>query len=185
MSNLLPEKNKKDILKEFFLRLIIVFFSLFFSLMCVAVVLLIPSYILSQVKEIGANDETKIFKQVSDFRKTETPFDLLEKEKMKIYLLKESDNFSVDDIIEIIINKKNSDIKITGIFYDNVSKNKDDSNYSHLVIKGVANKRSALINFVDGLKQENYFSNIDLPVSNLVKDESVDFSLNINVSKDI
>lgn len=180
MPNLLPEKNKKNIQNEFILRLIIVFFSLLFFLMCVAVILLIPSYILSQVKEIGANDEIEIFKQTSSFRGIDTPFDLLEKEKMKIDVLKKRDNFSVDNMISIILNKKGNDIKITGIFYDDISK---DKNNSYLVVKGIAKKRSALINFVNRLEQDGYFSNIDFPVSNLVKDESVDFSLNINVNK--
>jgi len=50
-----------------------------------------------------------------------------------------------------------------------------------LVVNGVAQKRSTLIDFVNLLKENNNFVEIDFPVSSLVKDDEVDFSLKILV----
>lgn len=56
-------------------------------------------------------------------------------------------------------------------------------NYS-AKISGKAGNRDVLITFKENLDKDGCFSGVDLPISNLVAKENVDFTLNISIKKE-
>jgi hypothetical protein len=48
----------------------------------------------------------------------------------------------------------------------------------------MANNRDNLIQFKDNLEKESCFSEINLPLSNLVEKENVEFQIDFNIKKD-
>lgn len=56
-------------------------------------------------------------------------------------------------------------------------------NYA-VLLSGIAQKRDELIAFRDKLEKEDCFSEVDLPLSNLVMKENIDFRINFNIKSD-
>ncbi len=48
---------------------------------------------------------------------------------------------------------------------------------ARLAMRGRATSRADLLDFVDRLEAENYFDSVESPISNLIKDRDLDFSL--------
>ena len=176
MPNLLPEKNKKEIRNEFVLRFLIIFFIFTFFSITIYVVSLVPSYNLSVTKKTITVDQVNSFKKSTVIEEEGSPIDVLKNEKAKVSALGLLEQNIASEIIEKILAKKPQGVKITDIFYE-----KNDTGGIDIVVKGNSSSRNILIGFVEQLELEKSFEKIDFPVSNLVKDESMDFSINIYI----
>jgi len=172
MPNLLPEKNKKEIRNEFILRLLIVFFVFTFFTITVYAVSLVPSYNLSVVKKTITMEQVNALKKSTGVEEEGSPVDVLKNEKAKVVALNLVEQNIASEIIEKILAKKPQGVRITDIFYEGGKE---------VVVKGNSSSRNILIGFVEQLELENRFEKVDFPVSNLVKDESMDFSINIYI----
>lgn len=73
---------------------------------------------------------------------------------------------------------KLSKIIFPGITLDSLSTN----NYA-VTLRGIANNRDDLVLFKEKLESENCFSNINLPLSNLVDKNNIKFQISFNVEK--
>ncbi len=174
MSNLLLEKDKKEIFQEFILRFVIVFLLFLFITICISAVALIPSHGLTLSRGVSISDEINVFEKTIDFRQQDSSVGILNKENSKKDSLKESEDIYVSNFISEIVGVKPSGVKIIGFFYE--VNNKGDG---YLVVRGESEDRNILISFVENLEKKDVFSRIDFPVSNLVKGESVNFSVKI------
>lgn len=186
MSNLLPEENKKKIFNEFILKSIIVFFVFLFVLICVAIILLIPSYVLSEIKGKVIANNFEVIKKSADTKEFSFLMNEIKKEQSKIDVLSNFSDFNFVEIFEdgILINKSD-DIKINGVYFEiNGDKEATSTEYfASLIIKGISKKRSSLIVFIDKLKAEDSFLEVYFPVSSLAKEEDINFSIKIAVNK--
>lgn len=176
MPNLLPEKNKKEIRNEFVLRLLIIFFVFIFFTTTIYVVSLVPSYNLSITKKTITLEQVNSLKKSASMEEDESSVGVLKNEKAKVSALSSTESDGASEIIEKILAKKPQGVKITDIFYE-----KNDTGGIDIVVKGNSSSRNILIGFVEQLELEKSFEKIDFPVSNLVKDESMDFSINIYI----
>lgn len=184
MSNLLLEEKRKSIFNEMLVRLVIVFLVLVFVSLCFAVILLIPSYIISQVRESNVSEEIKDFKKTIDFMEQSLPTELMARDKKKIEVLAGSTSeILFTETLSSLLKETSKDIKIDEILYEKVSRKTGDKQEMvvQMVVRGVAEKRSSLIDFVNKIKKDEHFSEVDFPVSNLVEDQSIKFSLRIFV----
>lgn len=182
MPNLLTEEKKKDIFREFILRLVIVFLTFLFASFCLLIILIIPSYVLSQVKGTGVANEVKIFKETIEFRESNTPLILLGNEKIKLAALQSVEEIDFSALVVSVIQKKPIGIKLEKFFYEKIVIEGDSSkNKIKFVVNGVAEERAILIDFINRLKQEENFISVNFPVSNLLKGDSIDFSIEILV----
>lgn len=188
MPNLLLEEKKKEIFREFVLRFIIVFLTFLFFTFCVLIILIIPSYMLSQVKEVGITNDVRIFKETIDFRGNNSPTHILERERTKLDILQKPEEIKISELIHSVVSDKPQDIKINRFFYEkNVNTAKPVKNEKtesavtkiKLIVNGVAKERTALIDFINRLKLEDDFLDVHSPVSNLLRGESIDFSIDI------
>ena len=178
MSNLLPGKNKKEIKIQFLLRFLIVITVFFLLTIILLAISLTPSYVLSQVRESVVFDKGAPLKKSTELIKRRTSADILLVEKEKVDVLKNIENINVDEIIEKIVAKSPAGLKITSFYYE---KEDGDKPVSAITINGNSNNRNNLIAFVESFEVDDAFSKVDFPASNLVKGESVDFSIKIYI----
>lgn len=180
MINLIPTEEQKKITKIFYLKLIVVFFLLLAFSMFVASVSLIPSYFLALNKERIAESKLEIQKSET-IPQLDTDTVALIKEidgKMKTIENSIKNKFLVsEEIINQIIASKMADIKITRISFDgNVATDKKVSIY------GTAPSRERLLLFRRSLEENPKFTKVDLPVSNFIKGENIEFYLSLSLS---
>ncbi len=179
MANLLPENKKKEIRKEFFARIIVVFFVFSFLSICVSIGLIFPSTILLDIKQTESRVSAKIFEETIDLNDNNVAINILKRENSKLKALQIKDEINFSQILEIILDEQPSTIAINTFYYNSTIN--DDKKNIKLTIRGVADRRSDLIDFVDVLEREDIFSQVDFPVSNLTKGRGIDFSLIILV----
>jgi hypothetical protein len=181
MINLIPNQEKKKKVKDFYFRLIVVFFmALGFSIL-IASISILPSYFLSSVNknlinlklEIQKNEPVPLIDQnsLTTMEDLNKKLNLIENAEKNQYLVSQR-------VINGIVLQKMSDIKINQISYEaNLSGDKKIS------IRGIAPSRERLLLFRRALEDDVTFEKIDLPISNFVKGSNIEFYLNLTPSK--
>lgn len=71
---------------------------------------------------------------------------------------------------------------IFGIVLNTINYNKSSDGLAILELAGTAKNRSQLLAFVETLRSDPAFSKVDSPVSNLIKESQVDFSLSLQIN---
>lgn len=164
-------------IKGFYYKLVVLALITTGALFLVAAVAVMPSYFFSSVKNNIIN--TKLENQKEDPVSTSDQ-QLLDVTKSLSYKLgiierAEKNEFSVSrNVIDAILLKKMSDIKITNIFYDN-----DPVKGKIISIQGNAPSREVLLSFRQALEDDKSFKQVDLPISNFVKGSNIKFSLSL------
>ncbi|MDP3726235.1 MAG: hypothetical protein Q8R36_03500, partial [bacterium] len=87
-------------------------------------------------------------------------------------------SISTSYAIQKIIENKNPNIFITSFFYDDIQKTEMPR---IMTISGVSSNRHRLISFVNALRAEDTFSEVNVPVSNFVKNVDIPFSLLLTI----
>ncbi|MEK7575485.1 MAG: hypothetical protein AAB491_00150 [Patescibacteria group bacterium] len=182
--NLLPLENKIMIKKEY-LRRVFVLFGTFFSLVVFSGILLIlPTfYLLNNMKD-DYEKQLSSYKERMDSVNSSGTFKIVSDLNKKINILKkEQVNLALNLVIEKIINYKNNNIIIKKISYEKVLfKEKDKKDVivkEKIKIDGFSLTRSDFLNFLNLIKEDKDFSNVNSPVSNLLKVNNVDFSITL------
>jgi Tfp pilus assembly protein PilN len=173
MFNLLPEKDKKKLWREYTFRRVIV--SLFFIAVIGLVILIFaaPSLILSISKQNEVIRRIDALKQSTLFNESDSLNRKLTTESLKIRALKPSNSsVTVAELVKTVIARKGEGIRIKNISY---SRNPDGQ--SSINLSGVAQDREKLLEFTQSLESEGWFEKADLPVSSFAKDQDLDFSI--------
>lgn len=180
MTNLLPPQQIEKNISEYRLRLAGTALAMFAGILVLATILLAPSYLLATHKRAVVENDP-IWQDDKDgemSRGKQKEFEDVIKETNTILgtLGRTDTEFYVsEDIIEKVIGFKTPSITISGIFFDAVPEG------SALSIKGIATNRQSLVSFTDTLKKDPAFVSVDLPISNLVKDRDISFSISIKL----
>lgn len=177
MINLIPKKERKRITKDFYYRLIVLFLVMLGFCVSVASVSIIPSYVLSSMKNTLINTKLETQKNeplppsgkesLSMIKSINSKLDLVENSEKNKFPLSEK-------VINAILFKKRPDIKITRILYEN-----DEVKGKKISIAGTAPSREVLLLFRRALEDDPTFKNIDLPISNFVKGSDIQFYLSL------
>ena len=181
MINLLPISGIKKIISEYRIRLVTTALIMLAVIILIAMTLLFPAYLLASHKraivledlsKIG--DQTASSQEIKDLEKT-----IKETDAILDLLNAKGQRFSVSsNIIAKTASFRTENIKITGIFYD-----KKDIEES-LSLKGTATNRQSLSSFIEMLKKDVAFRDVSLPISDLVKDRNIDFTVMIKLKGD-
>jgi hypothetical protein len=180
--NLLPLENKIMIKKEY-LRRIFVLFGTFFSFTVFSGILLIlPTFYLLDNMKYDYEKQISSYKEKTAFINSSGTLKIVSDLNKKINILKkEQDNRTLSSIIEKIINYKNSNMTIKKISYEKIlfkeEDKKDPITKEKIKIDGFSLTRSDFLNFLNLIKEDKDFNNVNSPVSNLVKVNNVDFSI--------
>ncbi|OHA89766.1 MAG: hypothetical protein A3C70_00710 [Candidatus Zambryskibacteria bacterium RIFCSPHIGHO2_02_FULL_43_14] len=177
MFKLLTDEEKQKVAHEYVLRRVIVILFALILVLIIGIVGLLPSYILSDIRENEMTERTRIVEGVGQKGGEVELQAWLEKINRELQILSpvlDTDRPSI--FIEKIIDQKVSGTHITGFSWVRV---KDEITLS---INGVALDRQTLIAFENGIKSSGYFSEVTLPVSNLAKDRNIDFQIKFSLA---
>jgi Tfp pilus assembly protein PilN len=177
MINLLPTYEKKKLRKEYRLRFWVLALFLVFMIFFIANVLLVPSLVLSSVKYSITQDKIQKLKE-SNAGKQKVQLEATVKQtndQVRILSLKSANTIDLQTIVGAITKSAGGNIKLLGILYQ--QKDKGDV----FDIEGIAKNRQDLIAYRDGLQNMKEFSSVVLPVSDLVADQNISFTMKITV----
>jgi hypothetical protein len=176
MINLIPNEEKKRMVKDFYFRLGVMFLFMLSTSLLVASVAILPSYFLSSLRRsvdsdklatLKAEPEPEINPKIASIIKDlDTKLSVVEKAEKNQYLLSEK-------IVNEVVLKKMPDIRINEISYIVTGANKSVS------IRGIAPSRERLLLFRRTLEEDPAFKKVDLPISNFIKGSDIVFSLNL------
>ncbi len=168
--NILPPETKKEIklwhlykdLKTAML-LLVIYISIVAMLILFAKLFLQINFInLSQSVNTLVNDNQNSNKQIREIKAKINNITKIQKENVKC-----------SNILKDIVNKTNDNIKFSKISLD-VNKNK-------LILAGHAKTRDDLLNFKKQLEESKNYSNINLPINNLLERENINFNIQLEI----
>lgn len=142
----------------------------------IASVVLFPSYLLLRVKEKNINDQlTQIKKE--DFSKESASLNIVVQDiNAKLRAFPDTPELLPSEtVIAPLLIGVHPGIGITDM---NMVKNKEAID---ITLQGTANTRQQLVQFVDTLKARSEFTEVSLPLSQLVKDKNTPFTLSFSM----
>ncbi|MBI5139779.1 hypothetical protein HZA26_04205 [Candidatus Nomurabacteria bacterium] len=180
MINLIPNEEKKRKIKDFYFRATVVFFAVLGFSVFVSCATILPAYFFSLEKKNFVNNKLEVEKKANlpepDSKALLLKDDLIK--KLSLIEKIQAEKYIVSEkIINEIILKKMSDIKISSISYQN-----DLVKGKSININGTAPSRERLTVFRKSLEENTSFKKVDLPVSNFVKGSNIQFFLNLTPS---
>ncbi len=177
MINLIPNQEKKKMAKDFYFRLVVMFFVVFGVCLLVALVSFLPSYVASKQKKDLAATKLALQKatppplvdestanSIADFN---GKLSKIENAQKNTYVVSQK-------VISQVIVDKIPGITINGITY---TAKADNTRSIHL--SGGATSRERLLLFRQALEDDASFKMVDLPISNFVKGSNISFSLDL------
>lgn len=178
MSSLLPQLEKKALVIEYRLRLLIVVLCFISVVAIIFSILLVPKWVMlsTRLKEVDGQYETaqSVVKSKTDPKIIASLVDA----KNRLTAIKSLDSAGVvDDIFTRILFYKGKDILIT-----NFTVSQENNGVRQVSIVGVALSRQALLDFSKRLQKEKSFVNIVLPISSFEKNRDINFTLQFGVT---
>jgi len=177
MINLIPNEEKKRMVRGFYYRVMVVFILGLAFAVFITVAATSPAYFLSSVKknlaidtlEAGIKEEVPLLDQSTEklLADLNNKLSIVESARLHDFLISE-------DVFNAIILRKLPDIKISRIAYD-VGQNKGEK----IMIRGLASSRERLLLFRRALEESSSFREVDLPISNFVRGSNIEFSLSL------
>ncbi|MEI7777212.1 MAG: hypothetical protein WCI52_01245 [bacterium] len=172
MFTLLTTERRKALKQEYKKRFFVIFFSLVSCSIFITAVFLLPSIVISKVKQ---KEEEVTLSSVTSSGSVSFRGVLLDQSKkvsQEIMVLKTPDLKPSESISEVL-KSQDSTIKIKSFQYQY------SSVYSTLIIAGVADSRNDLIRFSKLLQADSKFSGAEFPISNLSVENNIDFTIKI------
>lgn len=173
MTNLLPQKQKKEIKREYLLRLISTSLVVLGIIIFIASALLIPSYFLTYLRSGSGEIQIDVIEKAISLQDENDASKILSETRQKLSIISTEDESVVVDIIYSILNEKNKTILINSFLF------RDDV----MSIRGVAESRDDLVDFSKKLERVTMFNNVDLPISDLASSKDIEFSLKMEILK--
>lgn len=178
MLNLFPPEVKKAQTREYLLRLCVVSLWFLGALASIALLLLVPPYVSLQIKKGVLLDESESIKAAISSQGTDVVDAFLKETNTRAALLATyQPRRNVHKLVEALVAQTPAGVHLTGITY--TTKNGPEK----LIIRGVADERESAVVFVRQLETEALFSNVDLPISNLARNEDIVFTMTLEVAQ--
>lgn len=179
MTNLLPLSEKKKIQTLYHYRLTAVSLVVTLVLCIIGLLFILPSFFLAMVKENDANERLTIAREATAANSSDEIGSLVQETVRMVTILSEeaSDVPPVSQLFPAISDRRAFGVTLSGFFYTH------DTTGKKVVVRGHAPDRDSLIAFVDALSEVSFFKKVDLPVSFLVNNRDIEFSLTITLSE--
>lgn len=177
MINLIPAEAKKHLVREYWLRSVTVWFSLWAFALALGIFVLVPSYVLInlQVKAYSDSAQTADEKN-ANFESVGK--DLERASKTAGSLSEHFTESPITDYIKLLRSFESSSISITQISIDRAV-----SGVSPIKMTGIAEDRQSLAAFRSRMLEDETIETVDLPISNLAKDRQIPFDLTVTMVK--
>ncbi|MCB9810661.1 MAG: hypothetical protein H6779_02425 [Candidatus Nomurabacteria bacterium] len=178
MINLIPPTAKKQITKEYWVRVISVWlFAVSVAGLLVAISLL-PVYVLV-TSQVGtyASSAKEVAAKVADYDLSASALTMAKRQSALLVELQQLEQFSslmaaIDDLQGSMIIINDYEFLRAGMAVESVE------------VKGIADTREALVEFRDNLSALPEVKDVKLPISDLAKDKDIGFTLSVNLNTD-
>jgi Tfp pilus assembly protein PilN len=177
MINLIPIEERKEVRKDFYYRLLIVFLGMLVFVMIISLLAILPTYFISLENKISMSQrlekqKNEIMPEIDQkslvaIKELDTRLALLEKSRKNKYVFSEM-------VVNELLSDKVAGIKIKSISYEN-----DSSVGGRINLTGLSENREQLLLFRRTLENNPSFKDVDLPISNFVKGRDIQFSLSL------
>ena len=172
MINLIPPTAKKSIKREYIKRVVTVWLFLFSSALAILTVFLLPTFVVLQ-SEISALEETAEAGRIRVAQYDISATELVKANAQATLLLKQATSSSLTGIVDTLAILAGTKVSLTNyqfIDLDSVGK---------ITVSGVAATRQDLAAFRDAVSNDARFSAVNLPISSLIKDKDLLFTMNM------
>ena len=181
MINLLPQKNKKKLKKDILRRFIVVGGLGFSGLVLVVIILSFASYSHMSTLVQGFSEQLRLTKNLAVLKNLEElEFEVKETNVLISSLSQDRKDMElITDDLDKVLNIQPHSIKTKGFLFE--CGNKEQKQPSKMMVSGNALTRKSLLNFIDDLKSSGQFKSVISPISNLLEESDVDFTLSIEL----
>lgn len=173
MVNLLSSKEKSALLIRYRLRLVTITALMLSFAFAGGVALLMPAYFLAENEAEGAKSNLKSAESdiaLSKFSRSGTEVSRTEE---RVSLLKDYQRVpAVERVLSRLTTHLTNDIGLTAI-----EVTRSDATSGTVIIRGIAKTRTALVDFGTRLQRDPAFQGVQVPLSDLVSDTNLTFSL--------
>ncbi|MEK7614469.1 MAG: PilN domain-containing protein [Patescibacteria group bacterium] len=174
MINLIPPIEKAKIAGAYKKRFFIVFLSLSATAFLIGAVFLVSPYRLAEDNTATILKNIDIVKSLNGPLETSNPEFAIKDIQKKLGILASQKNKNTAGVlIENILSEQPRKVGINGFTY---GKKKGDS---EIEIRGTADSRDDMLDFVRTLENNQYFAKVDVPVSVFIKDKNLEFSIQV------
>ncbi len=174
MANVLPVKEREFFHRNYQLRLIVVGTLITTVALTIGLLAMVPAYIFAQVQLKGVIMEKKVQEKVQKVNKKDTTMRSVRVMNSEIQAIINTKTPQTSTAIEYIIRDWTNtaeDIVISSFIFGT----KGDS--LQVRVSGEARTRVALNDFINVLQTDSRFSAVVFPVSDLVNNKKIDFSV--------
>ena len=176
MTNLLPDSAKRTLRFERRIRVATVALGAAVWTVIAGIVLLIPSYLLSETREQESDTRAALIQKIVTMRQAEGISERFQELQNAMSLLAtEETEQSVFRLLDAVVAERPAAVSLTR-FSVTIGAAGDVS----VTVGGNAATRDALVVFRDRLKTLPRVMSVNLPLSNLAERADIDFSLSVN-----
>lgn len=175
MINLIPPSAKKSIVFEYWKRVIGVWLCLLSLALVILSVFLLPTYIALR-SEIIFLEETMTagVHRVSNYDISAT--ELVTASNQAKQLLENNATTTPSDLIKVLNQYAGASVALNSFQFTKME------SQPAITLSGVADSRLALAQFRDAVTADRHFTTVNLPISNLIKDKDLLFSMEITLA---
>jgi len=176
MINLIPPKARKEVVVEYWVRVVSIWLFTLSIFGLVVSLFLLPVYVLvtSQV-DAYASSAVEATEKVAEYDLSAVSLVKVNRQAQMLVGLREMSNFS--EMIDTI-----ESLKGEGISLDGFSLVRENKKIGAVKIEGEAFVRQNLVDFRDSLLGHPDIEDIHLPISNLAKDKNLPFSISVTLT---
>src|SRR3989344_4079100 len=143
MLNLLRPEQKKKIIREYHIRFFVVGTSLFFVAEIIAIVLLVPSYVMTKARADDLNSKSSILQAQNLSEEGATLNAIVQKVNgYESIFLSSSTPVELSAILKKVVDNRGPAVRLDGFIYSAAD------NKQQIVVQGIANTRQDLLNFI-------------------------------------
>lgn len=177
MTNLLPPHAKKQIVIEYWTRVICAWVMLWSLCLVVGVVLLWPTYFLLSENNAGQEQSAiAASERSSEFKDIRGELTMATKQATEISLL--SNRKKLSTVMSEVWNATDQRV----IVISSLSVERTVDGLQPIIVSGTAADRQSLADYRDALEAIPYVASVDLPIGNLAKREDITFTLTALIS---
>lgn len=176
MINLIPAQGKKSVIREYWIRMVSVWAFLFTGVCIVAILLLVPAYVLLNFQLSALQgDIQKNSSSDEEFIAAEKEVRLANDTISQLAVAQPE--LSISEVIREV-----TDIATMGILLRKIDiKREDDFGIKTFQVQGTAVSREELAQFKTTLERSPLFDTVVLPIADLTLDADLPFAITIGV----
>ncbi len=174
LHNLLRKQSKKEVVQEFILRFVSVFFFFMTGSILVGIIALVPVY-LNTVATLGAYETEQTMKKEGGEDVTSLQERVDTQSARITYIEQDLKKKKVSDLLRTALLERSEGIEVVGYSYNRST--------NSLSLEGVATTRDLVVPFARSLEATDDFENVPVPIADLAKNTNLEFRLTMNVTK--